>query len=53
MNERSFSESVIIKLTNQEAQQMVIICMDEDAEEALNFLRNKLTKYVEKSILSS
>jgi hypothetical protein len=53
MNDTTNNNHVLIKLTIAEAQQVLAIGMDEDAEEALAFLTNKLTKVVNQSFHAS
>jgi hypothetical protein len=46
MNDITNNNQVLIRLTIAEAQQVLAIGMDEDAEEALVFVTEKLTKVV-------
>jgi hypothetical protein len=53
MMENTDNKQVLIKLTIGEAQQILAIDLDEDAQQALVFVTEKLTKKVAKSLQSS
>jgi hypothetical protein len=53
MTENTDSKQLLIKLTIAEAQQILAIDMDEDAQQALVFVTEKLTKKVAKSLQAS
>jgi hypothetical protein len=53
MTDSMYNEQVMIKLTIAEAQQVLAIGMDKDAEEALLFITEKLTKVVDRYLQPS
>jgi hypothetical protein len=48
-----FPEEVIVKLTLAEANQILAIDLDDDQQEALRFIKEKLTRKIKRSWESS
>ena len=53
MIENTDSKQLLIKLTIAEAQEVLAIDLDEDAQQALLFVTEKLTKKIAKSLQTS
>jgi len=53
MNQATHTDNVVIRLSAEEAQKALAIGMDEDAEEALSFLKEKLADLLKEKLHSS